>query len=150
METAVLYDRGMVELAEHVIERPIAELQAGMAAGDYTSVELVEAYFARIEALDANGPKLNSVIERNPDAQKAANAARDAKEHPPLILDPNSRIPGQKYKLADGRIARWEVNPATGKYGLNVLSAAQIGQAPVVAPKASVAADAADDEDLED
>lgn len=84
------------------------------------------------------------------DAQKAANAARDAKEHPPLILDPNSRIPGQKYKLADGRIARWEVNPATGKYGLNVLSAAQIGQAPVVAPKASVAADSADDEDLED
>ncbi len=75
METAVLYDRGMVELAEHVIERPIAELQAGMAAGDYTSVELVEAYFARIEALDANGPKLNSVIERNPDALKAAKKA---------------------------------------------------------------------------
>lgn len=67
----------MTSLFDHVADRTIAQLQAEMAAGDYSAVDLVEAYFARMDALDAAGPKLNSVIERNRDALKAAKKADD-------------------------------------------------------------------------
>ena len=49
-------------------EATIDELQARMAAGKLTSVGLTQAYLDRIAALDKAGPKLNSVIELNPDA----------------------------------------------------------------------------------
>src|SRR5690349_6932501 len=37
----------------------IKDLQDALAAGRITSVQLVQAYLARIEAFDRNGPKLN-------------------------------------------------------------------------------------------
>jgi amidase len=49
-------------------EATIRELQRRLAAGEVTSRGLTEAYLARIEALDQNGPRVNSVIETNPDA----------------------------------------------------------------------------------
>jgi amidase len=49
-------------------ETAIKELRRRMAAGELTSRALTEAYLARIEALDRSGPKVNSVIETNPDA----------------------------------------------------------------------------------
>src|SRR5436190_20170877 len=51
-------------------EMTIAQLQALMAAGTLTSVELTRFYLARIAALDQNGTDggVNSVIELNPDA----------------------------------------------------------------------------------
>lgn len=73
--------------------------------------------------------------EKSPEAKDAKIAAADAKrqetqaklrkEFPPLIIDPNAREANKMYMLADGRIARWEVNPATGKMGLNVLDVAK-------------------------
>ena len=59
------------------------------------------------------------------DAKRAAEQAKLRKEFPPLILDPEAREANKMYMLADGRIARWEVNPATGKMGLNVLDVAK-------------------------
>jgi hypothetical protein len=59
------------------------------------------------------------------DAKRAAEQAKLRKEFPPLILDPESREPNKMYMLADGRVARWEMNPATGKMGLNVLDTAK-------------------------
>ena len=62
-------------------EASIAELQAAMAAGKLTSKALTERYLARIKALDKAGPKLNAVIEVNPDALKIAAALdRERKE----------------------------------------------------------------------
>jgi amidase len=57
-----------------VEERSIAELQQAMQDGTTSSAELVAAYLARIEALDRNGPRLQSVLALNPDA--AADARR--------------------------------------------------------------------------
>jgi amidase len=56
-------------------EATVAELQAEMASGALTSVELTQEYIARIIALDKNGPGVNSVIELNPDALAMARNA---------------------------------------------------------------------------
>ncbi len=49
-------------------EATLDGLQTGLAAGRWTSAELVRRYRARIRALDQAGPKLNAVIELNPEA----------------------------------------------------------------------------------
>ena len=58
-------------------EATIAELQAGMTSGKYTSRSITAVYLQRIEALDKKGPVLRSVLETNPDALAQA-AALDA------------------------------------------------------------------------
>jgi amidase len=55
-------------------EATIAELQAGMQMGRHTARSLAEAYLARIELVDRDGPTLRSVIEVNPDALAIATA----------------------------------------------------------------------------
>jgi Asp-tRNA(Asn)/Glu-tRNA(Gln) amidotransferase A subunit family amidase len=60
-----------------LLEAPIAELQARMTRGEITSLDLVRAYLARIEAYDQKGPTLNAVSTINPDALEIA-AALDA------------------------------------------------------------------------
>ena len=52
----------------------LLEIQAQMQTGGLTAHTLVESYLARIEAIDRNGPRLNSVIELNPDALAIADA----------------------------------------------------------------------------
>ncbi|KAJ7888711.1 amidase signature enzyme [Mycena leptocephala] len=53
-------------------EASVPELQAGLDAGHFSSVDLVKAYFARIEEVNINGPGLRAVIELNPSALKQA------------------------------------------------------------------------------
>jgi Asp-tRNA(Asn)/Glu-tRNA(Gln) amidotransferase A subunit family amidase len=57
-----------------VAEATIPELQDAMASGRVTSVQLVDAYLARIDAYDRRGPRLNAVIRLNPDARAQAGA----------------------------------------------------------------------------
>jgi len=52
----------------------ISELQDGMKSSKYTSRAITEKYLARIEAIDKQGPAINSVIEINPDALALADA----------------------------------------------------------------------------
>lgn len=59
------------------------------------------------------------------DAKRQATQAALRKEFPPLLIDPAAREPGKIYMMADGRIARWEVNPAKGILELNVLDTAK-------------------------
>ncbi|MFX1263013.1 MAG: amidase [Promethearchaeota archaeon] len=54
-------------------EQNILQLQEEMNAGRLTSREIVEWYLKRIERIDSNGPKLNSIIELNPDALAIAD-----------------------------------------------------------------------------
>ncbi|WP_375381705.1 amidase [uncultured Sphingomonas sp.] len=64
-----------------VEERSIDDLQAAMTAGKASSVDLVQAYLARIAAMDRKGPTLRAVIALNPDAlaqAKALDAERKA------------------------------------------------------------------------
>jgi amidase len=55
-------------------ELTIAQMQALMAKGHLSATQLVQFYFERIEALDRHGPRLNSVLEFNPDAFSIAEA----------------------------------------------------------------------------
>jgi len=49
-------------------EKTMAELQEMMTSGAATSESLVTLYLQRIDELDRNGPRLNAVLETNPDA----------------------------------------------------------------------------------
>ncbi len=54
-------------------EVTLAELQAGMESGRWTSREITDAYLARIETIDRQGPTLRAVIETNPEAGDVAD-----------------------------------------------------------------------------
>lgn len=73
-------------------EASVAELQAKMRAGTLSSRTLTAAYLARIAAIDASGPTLRSVIERNPDALSIA-AERDAERKAGKVRGPLHGIP---------------------------------------------------------
>lgn len=55
-------------------EVTIAQLQEGMQSGRWSARSVTDQYLARIAAIDASGPAINSVIELNPDAQSIADA----------------------------------------------------------------------------
>ena len=55
-------------------EMTVSELQDKMKNGNYTSVQITQLYLDRIEAIDKNGPKLNSMIEINPEALSIAKS----------------------------------------------------------------------------
>ncbi|MFU2328016.1 amidase [Pseudomonas sp. NFX98] len=77
-----------------VTEVSIAQLRAALESGQTTSVELVQAYLARIDAYDgADTPTaLNAVVVRNPDALKEAQAC-DARRAKGETLGPLDGIP---------------------------------------------------------
>ena len=58
-------------------EISIADLHDLMQRGELTSVELVTWYLERIESIDRSGPKLNAMIETNPDALSIARSLDD-------------------------------------------------------------------------
>jgi len=73
-------------------ETTIDELQQKMQSRKYTSRSITEMYLKRIEAIDKNGPKLNSVIELNPDALAIADAM-DAERKTGKVRGPMHGIP---------------------------------------------------------
>ena len=67
-----------------VAEVTVTALQAAMTAGHLTALALVNAYLARIQAIDRAGPRLNAIIELNPDARAIAAALdRERSAHGP-------------------------------------------------------------------
>jgi amidase len=67
--------------APELEEATIASLQAAMARGEQSARSIAEAYLSRIDALDRSGPRINSVIEVNPEALQLADALdRERKE----------------------------------------------------------------------
>src|SRR5262245_3400198 len=55
-------------------EATIDILQQAMQSGKYTSRSITEMYLKRIQSIDKSGPKLNAVIELNPEALNIADA----------------------------------------------------------------------------
>jgi amidase len=55
-------------------EMTIRQLQDGMKSGRFTARSLAEKYLSRIDEIDKRGPRVNSVIELNPDALTIADA----------------------------------------------------------------------------
>ena len=75
-----------------VVEASIADLRAALESGRTTSVELLDAYLARLDAYDQGGIGLNAVIERNPDARAEAEAS-DLRRAEGRTLGPLDGIP---------------------------------------------------------
>jgi amidase len=59
-------------------EITIDELHQGIVSGKYTARSVTEKYLARIEEIDKHGPRINSVIEVNPDALEIADKLDNA------------------------------------------------------------------------
>jgi amidase len=79
-------------------EITVADLQAGLASGRYTSRGVVEQYLARIAAMDRAGPSIHSIIETNPEAldlaeqldrERASKGPRGALHGTPVLLKDN-------------------------------------------------------------
>ena len=79
-------------------EATIEVLQARMAAGTLTARELTTAYLERIAEVDRAGPRLNAVIELNPDAltiadrldaERRAGRVRGALHGIPVLIKDN-------------------------------------------------------------
>ena len=75
-----------------VEELSVTDLQAALAAGRVTSAMLVDAYAARIAALDRQGPGLRAVQELNPDASAIARML-DAERGRGTVRGPLHGIP---------------------------------------------------------
>ena len=77
-----------------VTEVSIAQLRAALESGQTTSLELVQAYLARIDAYDGadTATALNAVVVRNPEALKEAQAS-DARRAKGQTLGPLDGIP---------------------------------------------------------
>ena len=73
-------------------EATLEGLQAGLAAGHWTAMELVRSYQARIKALDQTGPRLHAVLELNPEALAIAKAL-DAERKAGHVRGPLHGIP---------------------------------------------------------
>ena len=76
----------------------VADLRAGLDSGRWTTRSICEALLDRIEAIDATGPSLNSVIEVNPaaleeadrlDAERRAGESRGPLHGIPVMLKDN-------------------------------------------------------------
>jgi len=78
--------------AAELEEATVADLQEMMRSGRHSARSLVEAYLARIEAIDRAGPTLRSVIETNPDALRIADAL-DAERRGGRVRGPLHGIP---------------------------------------------------------
>ena len=77
--------------APQLEEATIAQLQAGMTNGGLSSLQLVQMYLNRVDAIDRKGG-LNSVIEINPDAQAIAKQL-DAERKAGHVRGPLHGIP---------------------------------------------------------
>ncbi|MGD2116441.1 MAG: amidase [Acidobacteriota bacterium] len=78
--------------APELEEATIAELQAMLEGGELSAADLVDMYLDRIDALDREGPGLNSIIETNPDARRLAER-RDRERMMGQVRGPLHGIP---------------------------------------------------------
>lgn len=74
MVVALSMGAATVHAADEPDTRTLSELRNDLDSRKTTSVELVQAFTKRIEAIDRNGPQLRSIIALNPDALNQARA----------------------------------------------------------------------------
>ncbi|MCX7176292.1 MAG: amidase [Proteobacteria bacterium] len=107
------------EGAFNVVEASATDLQAAMHSGTLTSLQLVKAYLARIRAIDKAGPRINSIIELNPDAlaiaaaldkERKVTGARGSLHGIPVLLKDNIAT-ADKMQTTAGSLALLGVRP---------------------------------------
>src|SRR4051812_10069779 len=89
---AVLSSAFPLRAAFPFAEATIDDLQRRMAAGELTAHELTLAYLNRIAEIDQSGPRLNAIIELNPDALAIAGTL-DAERMAGRVRGPLHGIP---------------------------------------------------------
>jgi amidase len=81
-----------------LLDVPLGELAAGLHPGRFTSRGLVRWYLDRIDSLDRRGPKLNAILELNPqalaeaeklDAELRGRGPRSALHGVPVLIKDN-------------------------------------------------------------
>jgi amidase len=106
-----------------VVELSAAEARDRMASGALTARALTDAYLARIAAIDAAGPSLNSVIELNDqaaaeadrlDGERKAGTVRGPLHGLPVLLKDNIDAVGMVNSA--GSLALAEHRPATDAF----------------------------------
>jgi amidase len=65
---------GLAAGPSNLAQPSLSDLQAAMARGALSSLQLVRRYLSRIEQIDRRGPHLRSVLEINPEAAQIAGA----------------------------------------------------------------------------
>lgn len=97
----------------------LSDLAAALAAGEVSSSQLVRDYFKRIDDIDRNGPRVNSVIENNPEAQAIAvsldaelrkGRPRSVIHGAPVLLKDNIAT-ADRMKTTAGSLALLEARP---------------------------------------
>ncbi len=96
------------------IAKTLPELADALGSADVTSVELTQAYLARIAAIDDAGPRLQSVLFVNPDALRQATAS-DARRARGEALGPLDGLP---ILLKDNIEARDPMPTTAGSFAL--------------------------------
>ena len=103
----------------NIVEANVTDLQAAMQSGKLTSQKLVSLYLARIRTIDKTGPRLNAVIELNPDAMSIAKVldverktkgARGPLHGIPILLKDNIAT-ADKMQTTAGSLALLGVKP---------------------------------------
>ena len=96
-----------------LLEKSVKDLQQMMDLNERSCVEIVQLYLDRIDAIDQNGPTLNSVIEINPDAleiakqldeERAAGNLRGPLHGVPILIKDNVDT-GDKMLTTAGSLA---------------------------------------------
>jgi len=95
-------------------EKTIAELQEMMTKHQLSAVELVQYYLARINLLDRHGPKVNSILEVNPDAVAIARTL-DRERH---AKGPRGPLHGIPIVLKDNIDTADKMHTTAGSFAL--------------------------------
>ena len=91
-------------------EETISSLADKLSSGTYSSEQLVKLFMHRIAAIDKKGPRLNSIIELNPDALSIAkimdlelksNKRRGPLHGIPVLIKDNIDTADKMQKLLD-------------------------------------------------
>ncbi|KJA23796.1 hypothetical protein HYPSUDRAFT_66167 [Hypholoma sublateritium FD-334 SS-4] len=104
------------EVYPDLYEASVVELQTGLDAGHFSSVDLVKAYFARIDEVNIKGPGLRAVLEVNPSALAQAAGLDEEREK----KRKRSQLHGIPILLKDNiaTVASEGMNTTAGSYSL--------------------------------
>ena len=105
-------------------EATIPQLQKSMENGEWTSQKLVAYYLERIDKIDRRGPRINSIIELNPDALAIASGRDEERKsrgprgplHGVPILIKDNIDTADRMKTSAGSLALAESMPTQDSY----------------------------------